>query len=79
MDRDQNRIQIGGVLLHFVPLLLLGKASGADEPMQEVVGAIVTPGVSAVPFAILQSLAERISSTARMSASASARRPHPSG
>lgn len=73
MDGDQNRTHIDGVLLHFVPLLLLGKASDADEPIQEVVGAIVTPGASAVPFAILQSLAEPISSTARTSVGANVR------
>ncbi|HLK35595.1 MAG TPA: hypothetical protein VKU41_02510, partial [Polyangiaceae bacterium] len=62
--------EMGGVLLQLTPLLLLGKAGGEDEPVQEVVGAIVTPGGTAVPFPILQSIAERISSTARSSLSA---------
>jgi tetratricopeptide (TPR) repeat protein len=70
-EMDQNRLEVGGVLFHLTPLLLLGEAVGAVDPVQEVVGGIVTRGEAAVPFAVLQSIAERIRSTARSSATTS--------
>lgn len=61
----QNSFAIEGSLLHLTPLLLVGRPENGNDPVQQVVGAIVTPATSPLPFDVLKLIAERIGSTAR--------------